>query len=191
MKIECSSLCFYYVWFIVFFSSLIHSLVQINIVCGLFFASILKQHRNSENSNWCNLSPDSLLQPKLHLDFIPYNLLSSHNGYCSANYQLFIKLLSMQRGYRSSGGLKTHKQWQFGNFALFKDSCQWTLKIELILDSFQNLETNERTHLLQHPINSSPTVIANNGDLSRDNQNSVPQKSESNALNRIVQDFAT
>lgn len=55
----------------------------------------------------------------------------------------------------------------------------------------QNSETNERTHLLQHPTNSSPTVIANNGDLSRDNQNSVPQKNESNALNRIVQDFAT
>lgn len=55
----------------------------------------------------------------------------------------------------------------------------------------QNSETNERTHLLQHPINSSPAVIANNGDLLRDNQNSVPQKNESNALNRIVQDFAT
>lgn len=57
--------------------------------------------------------------------------------------------------------------------------------------SAQNSETNERTHLLQHPINSSPTVIANNGDFLRDNQNAVPQKSESNALNRIVQDFAT
>ncbi|XP_055312110.1 uncharacterized protein LOC129574312 [Sitodiplosis mosellana] len=55
----------------------------------------------------------------------------------------------------------------------------------------QNSETNERTHLLQHPINSSPAVIANNGNFLRDNQNSVPQKNESNALNRIVQDFAT
>lgn len=71
-----------------------------------FLASILTQHRNSVNSK--------LMQPiaglataaaQLHLESIPDELLSSHNGYCSANYQLFIELLSMQRGYRSSGGL--------------------------------------------------------------------------------------
>lgn len=55
----------------------------------------------------------------------------------------------------------------------------------------QNAEANERTHLLQHPISNSPTVITNNGHLSRENQNAIPQKNESNALNRIVQDFAT
>lgn len=55
----------------------------------------------------------------------------------------------------------------------------------------QNAEANERTHLLQHPINNSPAVIANNGQLMRENQSAAPQKNESNALNRIVQDFAT
>lgn len=65
------------------------------------------------------------------------------------------------------------------------------MPFELSLSNKKNSETNERTHLLPHPINNSPAVIANNGDLLRENQNALPQKNELNALNRIVQDFAT
>lgn len=60
------------------------------------------------------------------------------------------------------------------------------------LEHSKNSETNERTHLLSsHPISNSPAVLAHNGDLLPENQSSVPQKNELNALNRIVQDFAT
>lgn len=55
----------------------------------------------------------------------------------------------------------------------------------------QGSEPNERTHLLPNPVSNSPTVIAQNGDFLRENQNTLPQKNELNALNRIVQDFAT
>lgn len=55
----------------------------------------------------------------------------------------------------------------------------------------QGSEPNERTHLLPNPVSNSPTVIANNGDFLHENQNTLPQKNELNALNRIVQDFAT
>lgn len=55
----------------------------------------------------------------------------------------------------------------------------------------QRNEPNERTHLLPNPVNNSPTVITRNGDASHEHQNAVPQKNEINALNRIVQDFAT
>lgn len=57
--------------------------------------------------------------------------------------------------------------------------------------SSQSAEANERTHLLSHPVSNNPTVIANDGQLMRESQSAAPQKSESNALNRIVQDFAT
>lgn len=65
-------------------------------------------------------------------------------------------------------------------------------RFQLVSSSFfQGVEPNERTHLLPNPVNNSPTIIAHNGDLLRENQSTVPQKNELNALNRIVQDFAT
>lgn len=92
--------------------------------------------------------------------------------------------------------LHSHRTFQFQSNRLNMHFCnQYVYYFECFFlgggNFFQNSETNERTHLLQHPINSSPAVIANNGNLLRDSQNSVPQKNESNALNRIVQDFAT
>lgn len=75
------------------------------------------------------------------------------------------------------------------------DGCDPQLLIDIdmcvVLVFGQGSEPNERTHLLPNPVNNSPTVIANNGDFMRENQNTLPQKNELNALNRIVQDFAT
>ncbi|XP_058831056.1 ragulator complex protein LAMTOR1 [Topomyia yanbarensis] len=55
----------------------------------------------------------------------------------------------------------------------------------------QGNEPNERTHLLDNPVSSYPTVRRSNSeDLSQEFASSVPKKDDVSALNKIIQDTA-
>ncbi|XP_055627454.1 ragulator complex protein LAMTOR1 [Toxorhynchites rutilus septentrionalis] len=57
--------------------------------------------------------------------------------------------------------------------------------------SAQGNEPNERTHLLDNPVSSSPAVrTANSEDLTQEYPSSVPKKDDVSALNKIIQDTA-
>ncbi|XP_053688086.1 ragulator complex protein LAMTOR1 [Sabethes cyaneus] len=57
--------------------------------------------------------------------------------------------------------------------------------------SAQGSEPNERTHLLDNPVNNSPAVRRSNSeDLSQEFASSVPKKDDVSALNKIIQDTA-
>ncbi|XP_017137424.1 uncharacterized protein LOC108152530 [Drosophila miranda] len=55
----------------------------------------------------------------------------------------------------------------------------------------QNIEPNERTHLLVDPVNHSPALRRSNSDgLSNDYSHSLPKKDDQTALSRLVQNTA-
>ncbi|XP_055597893.1 ragulator complex protein LAMTOR1-like [Uranotaenia lowii] len=57
--------------------------------------------------------------------------------------------------------------------------------------STQGSEPNERTHLLDNPVNNSPAVRRSNSeDLTEEFPSSVPKKDDVSALNKIIQDAA-